>query len=74
MAGMGNMSNKYFASYDVIGVIVWVSLFMYACYFFGELEFVKKNLSVIIVVIIFVSILPGVIEIWRNKRKKPAKN
>ena len=74
VAGMGSMNYRYFASYNVIGGIVWVGLFMYAGYFFGELEFVKKNLSVLIVVIIFVSILPGVIEIWRNKRKRPAKS
>jgi len=74
VAGMGSMNYKYFISYNVIGGIVWVSIFMYAGYFFGELEFVKKNLSVLIIVIIFVSILPGVIEVWRNKRKKPAKS
>ena len=74
VAGMGSMNYKYFVSYNVIGGIVWVSIFMYAGYFFGELEFVKKNLSVLIIVIIFVSILPGVIEIWRNKRKKPVKS
>ncbi|MDR3061766.1 MAG: DedA family protein [Dysgonamonadaceae bacterium] len=70
VAGMGNMSYKHFASYNVIGGIVWVSVFIYAGYFFGELEFVKKNLSILILAIIFVSVIPAVVEIWRNKRKR----
>ena len=69
VAGMGNMSYKHFASYNVIGGVVWVTLFTYAGFFFGELEFVKKNLSILIIAIIFVSILPAIFEIWRNKRK-----
>jgi membrane-associated protein len=42
---------------------------MYAGYFFGNVDFVKQNLSLLIIVIILVSILPGIIEIWRQKRK-----
>lgn len=69
VAGMGSMSYKYFASYNVIGGIAWVSVFTYAGYFFGELEFVKKNLSIFILAIIFISIIPAVVEVWRNRRK-----
>ncbi len=70
VAGMGRMGYRRFASFNVIGGICWVSLFMYAGYFFGGLDFVQRNLHYLIVLIIVVSILPGVIEIWRNKRKK----
>ena len=69
VAGMGNMSYKHFASYNVIGGVIWVTLFTYAGFFFGELEFVKKNLSILIFAIIFVSILPAVFEVLRNRRK-----
>jgi len=69
VAGMGNMSYKHFASYNVIGGVVWVTLFTYAGFFFGELEIVKKNLSILIFAIIFISILPAVFEILRNRRK-----
>ncbi|GHV21583.1 membrane protein [Bacteroidia bacterium] len=69
VAGMGSMSYKYFASYNVIGGIAWVSIFAYVGYLFRELEFVKKNLSILILAIIFVSIIPAVVEVWRNKRK-----
>lgn len=69
VAGMGHMSYRHFALYNVVGGIVWVTLFAYAGYFFGGLEIVQKNLELLIVLIIFVSILPGVFEILRNKYK-----
>jgi Uncharacterized membrane-associated protein len=70
VAGMGDMTYRRFSSFNVIGAICWVPLFMYAGFFFGELDFVKKNLSLLIIAIIFVSILPGVFEIIRQKRKQ----
>lgn len=70
VAGMGRMHYGRFFSFNVVGGVCWVALFLYAGFFFGELEFVKKNLSLLIVVIIFVSLLPGIIEIIRQKRKK----
>ncbi len=69
VAGMGRMSYKHFASFNVIGGIAWVAIFSYAGFFFGELEFVKKNLSVLIIAIIFVSIIPAIVEILRNRRE-----
>ena len=69
VAGMGRMSYSHFFSYNVIGGVIWVTLFMYAGYFFGGLEFVKSNLSVLILAIIFVSILPAVFEVVRQRRK-----
>ena len=67
VAGMGHMNYRHFASYNIVGGIVWVALFSYAGYFFGGMEIVQKNLELLIVLIIFISILPGVIEIVRNK-------
>jgi membrane-associated protein len=57
------------SSSPVVGGIAWVSLFMYAGYFFGGLAFVKNNLSLLIILIVFVSILPGIIEVLRNRKK-----
>lgn len=67
VAGMGHMSYRHFASFNVIGGIIWVILFSYAGYFFGGMEIVQKNLEFLIVLIIFISILPGVFEVVRNK-------
>ena len=68
VAGMGKMRYFRFLSYNIVGGIAWVLVFTYAGYFFGELEFVKKNLTFMIFAIIFISILPAVFEVWRNKR------
>ncbi|BEO29285.1 membrane protein [Serratia marcescens] len=68
VAGMGHMSYRHFAAYNVIGALVWVLLFTYAGYLFGDLPVVQENLKLLIVGFIIVSILPGVIEIWRHKR------
>lgn len=69
VAGMGSMSYRHFAVFNVIGGIIWVVLFSYGGYFFGGLDIVQKNLELLIVLIIFVSILPGVAEIVRNRYK-----
>jgi len=69
VAGMGKMTYMRFFSYNVLGGAAWVPLFMYAGYFFGELDFVKKNLSLLCLAIIFISVLPGVIEFIRQKQK-----
>ncbi|EKN3737017.1 DedA family protein [Yersinia enterocolitica] len=68
VAGMGKMSYRHFAAYNVIGALVWVLLFTYAGYWFGNMPFVQDNLKLLIVAIIVVSILPGVFEIWRHRR------
>lgn len=74
VAGMGKMSYRHFAFFNVVGAFVWVILFTYAGYIFGETEIVQKNLKLLIVAIIFISILPGVIEIWRHRRQSAKKN
>jgi membrane-associated protein len=68
VAGMGHMSYRHFAAYNVIGAMVWVLLFTYAGYLFGNVPVVQNNLKLLIVAIIVLSVLPGVVEIWRHKR------
>lgn len=68
VAGMGHMSYRHFALFNVAGALLWVLLFSYAGYFFGALPMVQENLKLLIVAIIVVSILPGVIEVWRHRR------
>lgn len=65
---MSKMSYRHFAMFNVIGAIVWVVLFAYAGYIFGETKIVQENLKLLIVAIIFISILPGIIEVWRHRR------
>ncbi|MDR2389769.1 MAG: DedA family protein [Tannerellaceae bacterium] len=67
VAGMGRMSYRRFASFNVTGGIVWVALITYAGYFFGRMEFVQKNLEILLILIILISLLPGIVEVIRAK-------
>ena len=58
VAGMGHMSYRHFALFNVTGALLWVLLFSYAGYLFGDLPVVQENLKLLIVGIIVVSILP----------------
>lgn len=69
VAGIGSMSYAKFLFYNVIGGISWISLFIFGGYFFGNIHFVKNNFTLVIISIIIISILPGVIEYFRQRRK-----
>jgi membrane-associated protein len=69
VAGIGRMTYWRFASYNVFGGILWVGLFLFGGYYFGNLPFVEKNFSLVILAIIVVSILPGVVEYVRERRR-----
>ena len=68
VAGIGAMSYRHFLFFNVMGAILWVASLTYAGYFFGNLPVVKDNLTLVIVGIIVLSIMPGIIEIWRARR------
>lgn len=70
VAGIGQMSYLKFFSYNVIGGIVWVALLTLAGYFFGNIPIIRNNFTVVIYIIVFLSILPPIIEVWRHKRAK----
>jgi membrane-associated protein len=70
VAGIGRMSYTRFMTYNVIAGIVWVAFFIYIGYFFGNMPFVKRNFSIVILAIIIVSMLPGIIEYLRHRREK----
>ena len=68
VAGIGKMKYRRFAIFNVSGGAAWVSAFILAGFWFGNLPWVKKQFHVVIVVIIILSILPGVIEYFRGKK------
>ena len=68
VAGMGRMSYRQFATYNVIGALIWVLLLTYAGYLFGNVPFVQNNLKFVIVAIIVVSVLPAIIEVVRHRK------
>lgn len=73
VAGVGSMSYWRFLAYNVIGGIVWVLPLLYAGYWFGGFDFVKKNFEIVVLAIIGISILPIFFEWWahRSKKKNP---
>lgn len=72
VAGVGRMSYAKFAVYNVVGAFLWVTIFVAAGYFFGNLPAVRKNFTLVILAIIVISVLPAMIEIWRNRKLKTA--
>ncbi len=68
VAGIGRMDYKRFTIYNLIGCVAWLSAFILGGYFFGNLPFVKKNLTMVIFAIIIISFLPSVIEVIRHRR------
>jgi len=68
LAGVGKMNYTQFLLFNITGAILWVGSLTYAGYFFGELEIVKKNFSLVVLAIIVISILPAVFEIIKVKR------
>lgn len=69
VAGAASMPYPRFALYNVTGAIIWVVSLGYAGYFFGNIPLIKDNLTVVIIVIIILSILPGVFEYLRHRRQ-----
>ena len=58
-----------FVFYSFSGSVLWISFFVYAGYYFGNIPFVKKNLTAFILGVIVLSVLPGVIA-WLKERRR----
>jgi membrane-associated protein len=69
VAGIGKMSYSYFVTYNLVGGVVWVALFTFTGYFFGNIPFVRKNFEYVIVVIILISVLPIAFEWWKGRKE-----
>jgi membrane-associated protein len=67
VAGIGSMSYGKFLTYNVVGAVLWVSIFVVGGYLFGNLPFVEDNFSIIIVVIVLISVMPAVVEYLRQR-------
>ncbi len=69
VAGIGTMKYRKFIAYNVIGGIAWVAIFTFMGYFFGNIEFVKKNFELVIFAIIFISFIPPVLEVIKARKE-----
>jgi membrane-associated protein len=68
VAGIGSMTYGRFIAYNIVGGIAWVAIFVLGGYFFGNIPSIKHNFSLVIAAIIFLSILPGIIEFLRHRK------
>jgi membrane-associated protein len=69
VAGIAQMSYPRFAAYNVFGGIFWVCTMVSAGFFLGNIPLVRHHLEKVILLIIFVSVLPIIVEYWRNRMK-----
>jgi len=68
VAGIGRMNYSRFFAYNIVGGIIWITLFTFAGFFFGNIPVVQTNFHYVIVVIVLLSVLPMVFEYIKSKR------
>ena len=69
VAGIGQMQYRRFAMFNVVGAALWVCSFSFLGYQFGNIPAVKKNFTYVIIGIVIVSVLPGLVEFVRSRRR-----
>ncbi|MBI3502434.1 MAG: VTT domain-containing protein [Bacteroidetes bacterium] len=69
VAGVAEMNYKKFFSFDILGGGIWIASLIFAGYFLGEIEWIRKNIELVAIGIIFISILPIVFEFIKHSKK-----
>jgi membrane-associated protein len=72
VAGIGKMDYSKFFSYNVVGGIAWVTLFLFGGFFFGNIPAVKENFTLVIFAILLMSVLPAIYH-WAQGKITPKK-
>jgi membrane-associated protein len=72
LAGVAGMSYRRFLSYNVVGACLWIGVLVYAGYLFGNIPWVKDNLSLIVVGIVLISLIPAVTTFLQERRASRA--
>ena len=72
VAGVARMDYRVFTIYNVIGGTAWIWSMLFTGYFLGRyVPGIDKYIEVVIIVVIFLSILPGIISWWKERRRRP---
>ncbi len=71
LAGVAGMPYGRFLSYNVVGGVLWIASLVYAGYFFGNIPWVKQNLTLILAAIVAVSLIPAIVGALRERDKTP---
>jgi membrane-associated protein len=72
VAGIGQMSYRHFALWNVTGALVWITMLTLAGYLFGQIPIIKHNFESVILAIIVLSMMPMLIE-WIRARRSAAR-
>ncbi|MEN9934497.1 MAG: hypothetical protein RLZZ387_1076 [Chloroflexota bacterium] len=72
VAGVGKMTYRTFIAYNVIGGTVWVTLFIFAGFLFGNVPIIKENFELVTVLIVLISVIPMVLEFLKARKSSPA--
>jgi membrane-associated protein len=67
VAGIGRMTYWRFITYNVVGGLLWVAICVFAGYYFGNLEIVRNNFSLVVIAIVLISVLPMLVELVRHR-------
>ncbi len=67
VAGVGRMNYRKFLLFNVFGGIAWAGIFIFAGYFLGTVPFIEENLTFVIFAIIFLSLLPPIVEYIKSR-------
>jgi len=70
LAGVAGMTYRRFLSYNVVGAVLWIVSLVYAGYLFGNIPWVKQNLTLIVFLIVAVSLIPAVTTFIRERRSQ----
>ncbi len=70
VAGMAAMDFAAFTLYNVVGGILWILSMLFLGYFIGDIPWVRQNVEKVILIVIFLSILPGIIEFVRSRGRE----
>lgn len=70
VAGVGTMDYRRFVIYNILGAFLWVSIFLFLGFFFGNIPIVQENFELLVVGIILISVLPMIVEFLRSRFKK----
>jgi membrane-associated protein len=72
VAGVSNMQYRTFVTYNIVGGIVWGAGLTTLGHYLGDIAWVKDNIEIASLVIVFISVLPMIIEFARHRRHNPA--
>lgn len=69
VAGIGSMNYRSFVTYNVVGALIWVTLFLTAGYFIGNLPIVQQNFAIVEILIVLISVAPMIYEFLKSRRQ-----